>query len=484
MTDKYTYMEGVDTSAAVTAAGSRASRNGAEPAENEPSAGGILRNDGAAVEAQKTTEKPDQVHLMATRPNGGWKAWLQTYYTANFHFDPSRASLIGGIQTFLVFFASGAGGPLYDAGYTRFLVTAGAILIVFGTMMQSLCTEYWQFILAESFCIGLGGGLTSFLGPAVLSTYFTSRYPLTVGIAASGTGIGGIILPIVFRELQPKIGFPWTVRVIGFILFATLMLPVFFLRPRLIPGAGRKAIDKTAFTDWPFAVFLIGNFIYLLGGFTPFFYIQVYAVEKNIADASLSFYIISIMNAVSAIGRILPNFLSPYTGPFNMLIFTSILTFVFAFAFEGAQSVGSLIVVSALYGGATGLFFALQPVVVIGLSPNPKLTGTRVGMAFCFLSFAVLASNPIAGAIQTAGGFSGVWIWTGVVTAVGTAIMFAARLIKTEGQPPFTSTTCPVIADEDFPNRNMIASVTSSGSTIDFSAPLYAAATGASSMVP
>lgn len=63
MTDKYTYMEGVDTSA--------------EPAENEPSAGGILRNDGAAVEAQKTTEKPDQVHLMATRPNGGWKAWLQ-----------------------------------------------------------------------------------------------------------------------------------------------------------------------------------------------------------------------------------------------------------------------------------------------------------------------------------------------------------------------------------------------------------------------
>lgn len=242
-----------------------------------------------------------------------------------------------------------------------------------------------------------------------------------------------IILPIVFRQLQPKIGFGWTVRVIGFILLATLMLPVAFLRPRMIPGASRKAIDKTAFTDWPYVIFLIGNFIYLLGGFTPFFYVQVYAVEEHIADENLSFYIIAIMNATSAIGRVLPNFLSPYTGPFNMCLISCVLTFVFAFAFEGAKSAASLIVVSAFYGGVSGLFFALQPVTVISLSPDPKLIGTRVGMAFCFLSFAVLASNPVAGAIQPSAGYSGVWIWTGVTTAVGTVIMAGARLLKTKG---------------------------------------------------
>lgn len=115
----------------------------------------------------------------------------QDYYTTEFEFDPSRASLIGGIQTFLLFFASGIAGPLYDAGYTRFLVIAGAIFIVLGTMMQSLCIQYWQFILAQSLCIGLGGGLISSLTPAILATYFTSLYPLTVGIAGSGTGIGG-----------------------------------------------------------------------------------------------------------------------------------------------------------------------------------------------------------------------------------------------------------------------------------------------------
>lgn len=241
-----------------------------------------------------------------------------------------------------------------------------------------------------------------------------------------------IILPIVYRELEPKIGFPWTVRVIGFILLATLLLPVLFLQPRMIPGAGRKFIDKTAFTDWPFVVFLCGNFIYLLGAFTPFFYVEVYAVQNKIASADLGFYIISIMNAASAIGRILPNFVSSYIGPFNMLLLSSISTFVFAFAFEGAHNVASLIVVSAFYGGVTGLFFALQPVVVIGLCPDPKLIGTRVGIALGFISFAVLASNPIAGAIQSRGGFVGVWLWAGVTTAVGTGVMSVSRLMKTK----------------------------------------------------
>lgn len=240
-------------------------------------------------------------------------------------------------------------------------------------------------------------------------------------------------MPVVFRELEPRLGFPWAVRIIGFILLVTLLVPVLFLQPRMVAGKTRKAIDKTAFRDWPFVVFLMGNFIYLLGGFTPFFYVQVYGIEKNITDATFSFYIISIMNATSAVARIVPNFLSPYVGPFNILLASGLLTFVFAFSFIGASSVAALTVVSALYGGASGLFFALQPVIVIGLSPDPKLFGTRLGMAFGVISFAVLVSNPIAGAIQVAsGGYLWIWLWTGLTTGVGAIIMAIARLMKTD----------------------------------------------------
>lgn len=221
-------LEGVDANAADREPAIELS--GATPAET-PSPGTPNKN-GTTMELEKT--QLTQADLMATRPNGGWKAWLQVacgfslmfntygaittafylhspssrltktsiglintfgiyqdYYTDHLRFSPSRASLIGGLQTFLLFFATAFAGPLYDAGYTRLLVAAGAVLIVFGTMMQSLCSEYWQFILAESLLIGFGGGLTSFLSPTVLSTYFTTLYPLAQGIAASGAGIGG-----------------------------------------------------------------------------------------------------------------------------------------------------------------------------------------------------------------------------------------------------------------------------------------------------
>lgn len=240
-----------------------------------------------------------------------------------------------------------------------------------------------------------------------------------------------IVLPIAFRQLQPSIGFGWTVRILGFISLATLIIPVVALRPRSKPASQRKAVDTTAFRDIPFVVLLVGNFIMLLGVFTPFFYVQSFALDSGIAGEELSFYIIAIMNLTSALGRIIPNFFSARFGPFNMFLLMNAVTFVVAFGFIGVTNLPGLIVTAAIYGFSTGSVFALQPVVVIGLCPNPKLIGTRVGMAFCFLSFALLPSTPIAGALQTRGGFTAVWAWTGATTAVGFLIMSLSRGIKT-----------------------------------------------------
>jgi MFS family permease len=169
----------------------------------------------------------------------------------------------------------------------------------------------------------------------------------------------------------------------------------------------------------------------LLGVFTPFFYVQSFALDSGIAGEELSFYIIAIMNLTSALGRIIPNFFSTRFGPFNMFLVMNLVTFVTAFGFIGVTTLPGLIVTAAIYGFSTGSVFALQPVVVIRLCPDPKLIGTRVGMAFSFLSFALLPSTPIAGALQIRGGFTAVWAWTGATTAIGFVIMSLSRGIKT-----------------------------------------------------
>jgi MFS family permease len=84
-------------------------------------------------------------------------------------------------------------GPIYDAGYFRHLLTAGSVLVVVGTLLQSFCVSYWQLLLAQGLAVGLGAGCLCLLGVVVPSLWFTRRLPVANAIAASGSGIGGYV---------------------------------------------------------------------------------------------------------------------------------------------------------------------------------------------------------------------------------------------------------------------------------------------------
>ena len=82
----------------------------------------------------------------------------QTYWETGelFQASSSDISWIGALQGFFLLFVGAGTGPLYDAGHFRILTTAGSFMIVFGQMMLSLCTQYWQALLAQAFCTGIG----------------------------------------------------------------------------------------------------------------------------------------------------------------------------------------------------------------------------------------------------------------------------------------------------------------------------------------
>lgn len=131
----------------------------------------------------KQLPDPDKPSAPAPPPNGGLAAWLQvaagfaiffntwgmvssfavfqTYYESGklFHASSSDISWIGAVQTFLLQLTGVVAGPLYDRGYVRQLVIIGSFMVVFGLMMLSLCTKYWEALLAQGFCLGIGSGL-------------------------------------------------------------------------------------------------------------------------------------------------------------------------------------------------------------------------------------------------------------------------------------------------------------------------------------
>ena len=115
----------------------------------------------------------------------------QTYYQSNFlsSLSESDISWIGSVQAFLLFSVGGATGPLYDLGYLRQLLVVCSILINVGMMMTSICTNYWQTILAQGIMVSVGDDCLFVSSIVIVGQYFTTRKAFATGMASLGSSL-------------------------------------------------------------------------------------------------------------------------------------------------------------------------------------------------------------------------------------------------------------------------------------------------------
>jgi MFS family permease len=133
---------------------------------------------------------------------------FQAYYTEVLPQDPSTISWIGGVQLLLSLVIGTISGRLLDAGFFLPTFVVGMILQVLGIFLMSLSTEYWQLFLSQGVLSGIGAGIYFTPAVSVVNTYFDKRRALAIGLATTGNSAGGIVYPLLVRELIPKLGFP------------------------------------------------------------------------------------------------------------------------------------------------------------------------------------------------------------------------------------------------------------------------------------
>ena len=68
-------------------------------------------------------------------------------------------------------------GPFYDKGYFGRLVISGAVRAYIGLVMTSLCETYWQTILAQALCMGLGNACLLVTFAVILPQCFSTEGP-------------------------------------------------------------------------------------------------------------------------------------------------------------------------------------------------------------------------------------------------------------------------------------------------------------------
>ena len=321
-------------------------------------------------------------------------------------------------------------GPVYDSGYFHGLVLTGSTLVVVGFMMLSLCTVYWQIFLAQAVCIGLGNGCLYVPSIAIIPQYFSSRKAIATATAASGSSLGGVIYPIVFRRLESEIGFAWATRVLGFIALATTTFSICVMQMRHTPQQKRLLTDFSAFKEAPYTLFCIAMFFGYVGFFIPIFYIEPYALKEKVMGENLAFYLVPMLNAASVPGRIVPGLLGQRLGPLRILFTSAIISGLLSLSWIAIHHASGLIALAVLYGFFSGAFVSLPAVALTILTPNHRTLGTRMGMCSVLCGLGSLCGAPVAGAIlDRSASYLGVQVYAGLTTGATGVIIFCAYMV-------------------------------------------------------
>ena len=132
---------------------------------------------------------------------------------------------------------------------------------------------------------------------------------------------GPIVFPMIFRQLEPTMGFGWTTRIIAFIMLGVSIIPIAGMKPRVPSTQLRQIFDVALFRDTPYLLFCAAEFFDFMGVYIAFFYVQLYALANCNTSPNVAALLLPIVNAGSFFGRLVPNYLSDeFTGPMNMQI--------------------------------------------------------------------------------------------------------------------------------------------------------------------
>ncbi|KAK4542412.1 hypothetical protein LTR36_006869 [Oleoguttula mirabilis] len=442
--------------------------------------------------------------------------WVNTYGTYssfyNQHLLPGKdlllLNLIGATQSAMVLALSGVVGRLLDAGYRLRLLVTGTILLSLGTFLLSVVNggghrgegNYGLIWLTQGFISGLGMGCFFVSSSQIVATWFKKRKGFAIGVVASGASVAGLILPILTKFLITEVGFNNAVRYVATVITATSILAVFIARPnpmqryRKPPKWSdiRVFVDKDALKNASYCWFTAAICFLFLGFYAVFFTLEEWAAHEGLGyrgetpsgfdiglthevkkDAIRTFYLLSIMNGASTIGRLGSSYLCDHFGALNVhAIVTAVASLLILAVWTTARTVPAAIAFVVAFGIFSGSVIGLPPASVAFIlgthdaEAQAKL-GQWTGMMYTASAIFALTGPVIAGHLISRydRNFLTVQLWSGAclllsACCMGIAIFYrkrtSARQWMSEKKKSLSSS---VNSPDNTPEKSQAASV-------------------------
>ncbi|KAF2018345.1 MFS general substrate transporter [Aaosphaeria arxii CBS 175.79] len=371
-----------------------------------------------------------------------------SYYVGNSLRNTGQLelNLIGSMQSFLVLLFSTPVGRLLDAGYYRIVIATGALLVPAGMFTLSLVhpkdkdamANYSAILCTQGVMVGIGMAcyfVTS--SQAVAATWFPNRKGLAVGFVACGASVAGVVYPTMTRYLIEALGFVQAVRVVAGLVCLTSAFSFFFAvpnpahthpKPQTWSAVGTW-IDVEAFKNKSFLWFSAAVAFLFFGFYPVFFNLEEWAavsgygtrdgssvpmhVQQSSDKPLQTFWLLTIMNGASTVGRLTMAAFSDKTGPLNMHIIAQVIcSLLVLILWSLARSTAAAIAFCVVFGVFSGAVIGLPPASMANVlnctynTPSSKHIGHAklgqwVGMMYSMAAIPALTGPVIAGYLVT-----------------------------------------------------------------------------------
>ncbi|KAI9328087.1 major facilitator superfamily domain-containing protein, partial [Obelidium mucronatum] len=345
-------------------------------------------------------------------PDGGLQAWLVVIGSFVAHFlvlgnvysfgifnsfyadigvgSAAEVALIGSIGIASIYILGILSSTLAERLGFRQVIFSGILLLSSGLFLASFTTSLPILILTQGLMFGIGSCFVYFPSVSLPSQWFLKKRGLAMGIAVSGSGLGGLVFSILSQRLLDTLGREWTLRVTAIICLVLMSIFVPFMKTRIPPRKGKAGMS---FLKNPgFYCLLFACFFGAFCEFVPVYFLTIYGQDKlglTKADGSV---ILSVYNGFNMIGRLALGLASDKLGPMNSMMACTWLTVVCIFSWLATTSFGGVCALSAAIGFFDGGFWTLFPIAVVELCGADGTLINMMAILYTFMTIAVFGT--------------------------------------------------------------------------------------------
>ncbi|KAI0322403.1 MFS general substrate transporter [Amylostereum chailletii] len=290
--------------------------------------------------------------------------------------------------------------------HRRTAMWIGVVLCWSSLFGASFATTVSQLVALQGVLYAIGGSLLYTPTISFLSEWFVRRGGLANGVVFAGTGLGGLILPLILPPLIRAHGTSLTLRYLSIAIVAALLPVLPFVRPRLpekrIHGPGRRNIGYSWLRSWVWWTLLVANTIQGFAHFLPIIWLPTYASLINTSQ-STSAISVALLNGASVCSRLILGTISDRFSPrllaTSTVMGTSFITFVL-WGIAGHVTAGVLV-----YGTMYGLFAGGWSSLWTGFvrliaKDDPELTTSLFSFLLLSRGIGNVLSTPISTALS------------------------------------------------------------------------------------